>query len=427
MAEQPNNGDSQSRLQTGNLGLIVLFVTLGIVATTLPQPQVLGKIPLQHLLKSDLHVTRQQMAGFFLVCGLFWYLKPIAGILTDAFPLFKTRRRHYALISAGLAGLSWIGLAFAPHTYNALLLGAVVVNLFMVMLSTVVGAVLVEIGQSTGSVGRLTAVRQVASNVCGVFVGPVGGLLATGALGIACGVNSIFLFAFIPITYMILKERPSVLNRAQSFTNAKTQFAIMKGTPSFWWALVFISLFYFAPGFSTLLYYRQNDILKIDQLHIGYLGSIGAIGAIIGSGGYVFLVRRFTLKVLIVTAIALAASTTFFYFFYTSYQNAMIIDFCNGLFFGFAEVSLIDMAARATPVGSEGLGYSLILSFRNVALFGADYLGSMLADQKHWSWESMVTLNAVTTGIVLVLIPFIPKIILSTKDRSKGDPVPKAA
>jgi BT1 family len=81
----------------------------------------------------------------------------VAGILTDAFPLFRIRRRHYLLISAGLASASWIGMIILPHRYGALLWGAMTVNLFMVMASTVTGAFLVEAGQSLGATGRLTA------------------------------------------------------------------------------------------------------------------------------------------------------------------------------------------------------------------------------------------------------------------------------
>src|SRR5215469_17003412 len=80
-------------------------------------------------------------------------LKPLAGILTDAFPLFRTRRRHYLLISAALASASWIGMTTVPHTYRALLWGGMTVNLFMVMASTVTGAFLVEAGQSLGATG----------------------------------------------------------------------------------------------------------------------------------------------------------------------------------------------------------------------------------------------------------------------------------
>lgn len=414
----------KSQIESKRVLPIVIFVALGIFAATLPQPQVLGKIPLQHLLKSELNVSPTQMSAFFLICGLFWYLKPIAGILTDAFPLFKTRRRHYALISATLAAISWVGLAFAPHTYNALLIACIIINLFMVMMSTVTGAVLVEIGQSTGSVGKLTAVRQFANNLAALIQGPLGGWLATGALGLAAGVNSAFLLSVVPATYFLLKEKPVSSKSSESLGNARRQIGIVAKSKTFWWALLFITMFYFAPGFSTLLYFRQNDVMKLDQPHIGYLTSFGGLGGILGAVAYGLVSRRFPLSTLLIFSIITACLATFMYLAYNSFEAAIGIDFGNGLFFGFAEVAFIDLAARATPVGCEGLGYSLILSFRNFALFGADFLGSVLADQKHWSWESMVTLNGVTTGLVLILLPLIPKATLASKDRATMSVIP---
>src|SRR6516164_9000881 len=163
--------DSQQR----NLRALALIIVFGIFATTMAQPQALGRLPLQFLLKNDVHVTREQMAAFFFWCTLAWYLKPFAGILTDAFPIFGTRRRHYLLFSSVLTALSWIGMGFLPHKYGALLCGAMAVNLFMVMASTVTGAFLVEAGQRMGATGRLTALRMFVSNCCSVIQGPLGG------------------------------------------------------------------------------------------------------------------------------------------------------------------------------------------------------------------------------------------------------------
>lgn len=405
-----------STLEKENFGLIVLFIALAILASTLPQPQALGKIPLQNVLKNHLHVKPDEMAKFFLICGLFWYIKPIAGILTDAFPIFKTRRRHYALISAALAAISWIAMMFVPQTYNSLLMTSIVINLFMVMLSTVTGAVLVELGQSTGTVGRLTAVRQFAYNASSLIQGPIGGFLATGALGLAAGVNSIFLASVIPAVYFLLKEKPVQSRPTEAFANAGVQLARIGKSQTFWWALIFITLFYFAPGFSTLLYYRQNDLLKLSQPQIGFLTSIGGLGGILGALIYGGVARTINLRSLLVVSILIASATAIIYLGYNNYTIASVIDFSNGLCFGFAETALLDLAARATPVGSEGLGYSLMLSFRNVSLFGADYLGSLLADKLHWTWERMVVLNTLTTLVVIVLIPFVPKAVLMTKD-----------
>src|SRR5580704_7312585 len=201
-ASQRTNVENRSLIP---LGLIIVF---GIFASTMPQPQALGKLPLQFLLKNEVNVTREQMAAFFFWCGLAWYLKPFAGILTDAFPFFGTRRRHYLLFSSVLSALSWIGMNFLPRTYGSLLFGAMMVNLFMVMASTVTGAFLVEAGQSMGATGRLTALRMVVYYFCTLVQGPLGGLLATAGFMWAAGANAALVLSIFPIAYIFLRERP---------------------------------------------------------------------------------------------------------------------------------------------------------------------------------------------------------------------------
>jgi predicted MFS family arabinose efflux permease len=280
--------------------------------------------------------------------------------------------------------------------------------------------VLVEIGQSTESVGQLTAVRQFANNVGVLIQGPLGGFLATGSLLAVCGVNGAFLFAVVPVTYFILKEEPVESNRNLSFSNAKSQIATIWKSPTFWWALVFITFFYCAPGFTTLLYYRQTNVLKLDPPHIGYLQSLGGFGGILGAVTYGFIARKLSLRSLLTLGIITSCLATYMYLKYEEYRGAMVIDFSNGLFFGFAEVAFIDLAARATPSGCEGLGYSLMLSFRNMALFGADYLGSLLSGAYKLPWSTMVIVNGTTTGVVILMLPFIPKAVLRSKDRESS-------
>jgi hypothetical protein len=401
------------------LALIIIF---GIFASTMPQPQALGKLPLQFLLKNDVHVTREQMAEFFFWCGLAWYLKPFAGILTDAFPFFGTRRRHYLLFSSVLSALSWIGMNFLPRTYGSLLFGAMMVNLFMVMASTVTGAFLVEAGQSMGATGRLTALRMLVSNFCGLIQGPLGGLLSTVGFMWATGANAFFALSIFPIAYIFLKEQRAAQDRSSVvFQNAGQQLKTIIRSKSLWMALLFIALFYFSPGFSTPLFYKQTDELHFSGQAIGNLGVFSGALSILAAILYSQLIKRFHIRILLVIAIAAAAAGTLFYLFYSSWIEAVLIESQNGLFFGFAEVALIDLAARATPKGCEGLGYSLILSIRNVALFGADVVGSYLVDHK-WPFAHLVYLNAGTTAIVLILVPLLPAALMRSKDAalSKG-------
>ena len=95
--------------------------------------------------------------------------------------------------------------------------------------------------------------------------------------------------------------------------------------------------------------------------------------------------------------------------------RAILIESQNGFLGTLAEIALLDLAARAAPVGCEGLGYSLMLSIRNAAVFGADIVGSHLVDHK-WSFSSLVYLNAGTTAVVLLLLPFLPAALMRSKD-----------
>ena len=53
-----------------------LVIVAGVLATTLAQTQVLARLPLQNLLKNELHVDRTANAAFFFWAGLAWYLSP---------------------------------------------------------------------------------------------------------------------------------------------------------------------------------------------------------------------------------------------------------------------------------------------------------------------------------------------------------------
>jgi MFS family permease len=418
MAEAAASDASQTKVEDRNLIHLALVIIFGIFASTMPQPQVLGRLPIQFLLKNEIGVTREQMAEFFFWCGLAWYLKPFAGILTDAFPIFRTRRRHYLLISSVLIAISWIGIGFLPHKYGPLLWGTMVLSVFMVMASTVTGAFLVEAGQSLGATGRLTAVREVVQNFCTLVQGPVGGLLATAGFMWTTGVNAALGLSIFPIAYIFLRERAVTGGRANEvILRAGQQLKTIFRSKNLWMALLFIALFYFSPGFSTPLFYRQTDKLNFSKQFIGNLGVFTGLFGILAAVIYGQLIKRLRIRTMLFIGVATAAAGTMLYLFYSSWTRAIFIDSQNGFFFSLCELAVLDLAARATPKGCEGLGYSLMLSIRNVALFGADIVGSHLADHG-WRFRNLVYLNAGTTAIVLVLLPFLPAALMRSKDES---------
>jgi hypothetical protein len=76
----------------------------------------------------------------------------------------------------------------------------------------------------------------------------------------------------------------------------------------------------------------------------------------------------------------------------------------------------MDLAVRATPAGSEGLGFSLMVSVRNITLFGSNWLGSMALDKFRLPFNDLVLANAATTAIAVPLVFLLPAIMVRRKD-----------
>lgn len=394
----------------------LIVIVAGVLATTLGQTQVLGRIPLQNLLKNRLHVDRTTNAAFFFWISLAWYFKPIAGVVTDAFPLFGTRRKSYMLISTVLAVASWIGLYFVPRRYYTLLWTCILINLFMVIASTVVGAYIVEVAQATSRSGRLTAVRQFVEQACYIFVGPTAGYLGSIAFGVTAASCAGATFLLLPAAIFFLHEQRQRVDSRELLGNARRQLKRVASAKTMWAAAGLMALFYAAPGMATALFYRQQNRLHMNTEMQGFLQFLGGIGGVLAATVYGYACRRLNLRKLLVACLLIATGANLFYLFYTSVTRAKLIDGFNGWGYSLAELALMDLAIRATPPGSEGLGYSLMLSVRNLALSGTDWFGSRLLDHYHFTFASLVLANSLTTFAAVPLVFLLPLAIVGTRD-----------
>ncbi len=401
----------------GNTSLTrwAILIGAGVFATTMSQPAVL-RLPFQNLLKADLHVSRAVMASFFALSTLAWYFKPIAGIFTDSFPILGTRRKYYLVFSAIIAGGLYLLVGVVPRTYMAVLLAMIAVNCMLVVGSTVVGGLAVEIGQEARATGRLNSARYFVMNACTLIGGPLGGFLAARAFGMTAIAGAIIALSVVPFALWMVKEPHVATSNSQSWIAAKAQFHTLMRSKTLWTAAGLLFLVYISPGFSTPLYYFQVDTLHLSQEFIGTLILLAGAFGIAGAFAYGFLCKYLNLRTLLYLGIIVSTVGTLCYLFYHSGKAASIIESENGLIGTFAELALMDLAARATPRGSEGLGFALMMSVRNGSQALSDIFGSWLIDQHHVSFFHLVWLNAGTTALVLIVIPFLPKILVQQSD-----------
>jgi predicted MFS family arabinose efflux permease len=390
-----------------------LVVMVGVVATSLAQDKVLGRIPVRNLLKNGLHLDRSGTATFLFAIGFAWYLKPLFGAVIDAFPLFGSRRRSYLLIGSVLAAAGWVATGFAANSYSALFVTMMLTCCAMVVVSCATGGLLVETAQATASAGRLAGLRQTTNALCYLISAPLSGFLASIAFGWTALSCALVAASMVPVTLFLLRERHQP---AQPFSALWGQLRAIAAARPMWSAAAIMLVFYIAPGEETALFYRQQNDLHMTTQMQGWL-----VFAMYGTGivtalCYTRFSRRVSQGGLLMLGIGATVFTQLLFLFYNSVPAALMIEATNGIGFGLAEVAFLDLSARATPRGSESLGYALMVSVRNLALFGTDIIGAHLMDDYGWSFSALVLVNAATSALALPLILLLPRTLLLQRE-----------
>jgi predicted MFS family arabinose efflux permease len=320
------------------------------------------------------------------------------------------------IVGAGAAGLAWLGVFFTPHLYGSLLGGVIIINIFMVIASTAVGGYMVEAAQASAASGRLTALREFVQQVCLMIRGPLGGFLASVAFGWTAGACGLVVLLLVPTAAFFLFEKRLTVRSDEILSAASTQFVRIVNARTMWAAAGLTALFYIAPGVNTAVFYIQQNVLHFNTQQQGmlllYYGIAGVIAALI----YSWACRRVNLRSLLIICLLAATASNASYLFYTTPFNAQVINALDGFCYTLAELVMMDLAIRATPAGSESLGFSLMVSVRNFALFGTDLLGSYLMDTYHLPFNTLVMLNAGFTLIAAPLSLLLPRLLVMRKD-----------
>jgi predicted MFS family arabinose efflux permease len=463
-----------------SLRAYMIIVAVGAFATTFAQQRVtLGNYPILFHLKNHLHFSRQQVSEFFLWATFAWNVKPLAGVLTDAFPIRGSRRRIYMVLGGLVGGVAWTLLNVVRFDYVMFLAVSVLLNVGLVFGSTAMGGLQVEAGQIYGVSGRVSSLRQVVMSASGIAGPLLGGFLAERWFGYTAGVGAFVMFMLAAFAIVFFREprlpppprvrdedlarpryRPSagivvaivglaaagtfgvmvhgMLNiglslfallavfllvlwlamarvRNAVLFKAQGQLSQILSSRTLWLAVGMLFLVYMVPGLYTALTFRQSDKLHFSDHFIGTLSSIEGGAGVAFAVLYAFVCRRFTLRTLLIGAIGCNAAVTLLFLLYNAHTAVPIHAAVGGIGV-MAELSLMDLSVRSTPRGCEALGFALMMSVRNFGIGVSDVVGSKLMDQLHVQFSTLVLINAGTTALVLAFVPLLQRSLVMRKE-----------
>jgi MFS family permease len=372
-------------------------------------------------LKERLGMSPSQVGTFGTIVLAPWVIKPIYGMVSDAFPLFGRRRKSYFLLMSALATLAGLALGLhAEPTYWSLGLLMLVMGLGIAFTDVLTDAMMVENGKPLGLTGAFQSVQWSAISVATLLVGLVGGyfaqhrMLQTGFLLAAA-----FPFVALVMGAKFIHEAPAKSQR-EEFREAWDGIKRAVTDRTMWVVAGFIFFWTFSPSIGIPLFYYQTDTLKFSQQFIGVLGSLTAAASIVGAAAYAPLSRRVSLHRLIVWSIAVGVVGTLAYLFYSNATSAIVIDTLFGGIGMITQLAFLDLAAKACPKHAEGTFFALLMSVYNLGTQGSQVFGGYLYE---WtSYSTLVWISAAMTGAAYFLLPLVNIPEIEARARAAGPP-----
>jgi MFS family permease len=370
----------------------------------------------------DRGLSAGQVATFFSITTIPWLIKPIYGLISDFVPLFGYRRKSYFVLTAALAAASGGVLAvLGEHAYWPLALLFTVMGLGLAFTDVLTDALMVESGRPLGLTGAFQSVQWAAIYTATIGVGVVGGYFAEHRdLHSAFTLASLFPLVSLLMAWIFVRE-PPVRSDAESFR--ETMVAIRQAVKEreVWVVAGFIFFFNFSPSFGPALLYYQTDVLKFSQQFIGLLGSLTAIGAVVGAVLYAPLSRRVPLRRLIFAAIGIGVIGTLCYLFYRNRPIAVVIDTVFGCVGMMTQLAFLDLAAKACPRRVEATFFALLMSVFNGGTQVSQITGGYLYD---WlGYIPLILISAGMTAMAWFLVPLVKIDAIEARARTESQSV----
>jgi BT1 family len=403
---------------SGGVWRWAVVIGAGIFATTLAQSGALD-LPLRNLLITKFKVAEldpcaaatgslHTIAQFFAIAAFPWYFKFVFGVFSDSVPFLGTMRRHYVLWSGTAAAALWVVAGLVPHSYFSLLAIITAMETMLVVCSTVIGALLVEVGQRLDAAGRLVAARMVVEGICAAVAGPLAGALAGVPFVISAMVGAIVALTVVPVAFMWLNEPATAKYEVSAIADVRGELRRIFQSRTLWIAAGFIFVASVPQVFPTPLWNFQKCEMGLSDTTIGYLRAAAGAGSTVVALIYGVIYRQFALRNLIAVGIVASSVGSLSYVFYGSLPAAFAIEIVNGFLTTLWILAMMEMAVWVAPKAAEAAAFALLMGAYNLGIGIGDYLFSDLADWGVLGLSGVAKLSALGTILMIILLRLLP-------------------
>ncbi len=348
--------------------------------------------------KEQLHLSASAFSTLLILLNVPTYFRPLIGASSDLFPLLGYHRRSYYALAVLLEAVGLFSLSlFTQPSYWTTATLVMVAAAGGVTLMIMADAVMVQVGNRTGTVPRLQGIQQfVPYALLLLGLAPLSGYVTQHWSYAHCfRTAALMALLALPLTLLIDEERVSGGQQAhesrtehqerrdaKARERAESVAALRQAvqSPGLWAVLAYVFYLVLTPSGATAQFFFEVDVLHFSKQLIGSLGQWSSAGVILGILTVVAISRRISVRTLVWSGWVIGTVSYLLNFALRDRLSAEIIFFVVSYFGIISNLSLYTLAARACPPKVEGTIYGLFMASIGLAATFSNKIGSELYD-----------------------------------------------
>ena len=360
--------------------------------------------PLYYLMREDWGLSVSNIALIGCLTTLPWTIKPIWGIIVDSFPLFKKKTKYWLILNYSIISLLSLVIWIFGLNYWTLIITGVIFGICFAWNDVAGDGFVCVLEKKYNLSGKLQAISWFALSLAGLVTSLGGAWIAKYAdyklAFLLCSISPIIMIYFICTKH----DEPDVESKKLDLSQLKL----------FWKALfnkalavpmLFLFCFFLSPSFGTPLMVQMREVLHMDKMMIGFLGSVGTVFGLLGYLFYFFKAHKYNLEKLLYFSVLFGGFSTLWYLWIPNQWWLLAYNIILGSIGAISHLVILAYVAKLTPKGYEALVFAGLCSVLNLGSMGSGYLGGFLYDII--GFNSLVILSAILTFLCIFFIPYL--------------------
>jgi MFS family permease len=345
-------------------------------------------------LKEQLHYNEQTIMYLGSFISLAWCIKPIIGYYVDILPFTKKSWMLFSFVACFILTLILGINSFLPLVIILMML----ISSFEAIQNISNDGLMVVAGQKHGITGRVQAIQWGALTFASIITGVLGGWMSEHYSYQFC---YLCLLPFYVIMFLVTMKYKEEVVEKKNILSMWQSTKLLWNDKNLMLVCLFIFLYNFSPSFGVPLSFIQRDTFHWTRTFMGLLGTISAIGCVIGSAIYWKVSKKLDIKKWLIFSVWTGAVTSLLYLYYTP-LSAVIYDIMFSVVGMFIQLLVLDFMAQKSKIALAATTFALLCSVSNLTGTLNSFIGGFLYPIIGLQW--LIIISSFTSFLCLPVI-----------------------